>query len=142
MWGLLRFRGELLWAAAAVPTPAWGGWAASAVPTEPQCPGPALLQPVGVDLAQHSQQVPPHHCAGTRQRPEILPLPFMPGAWHLDSDRDATGDYLSETPTYFGLVLIPLSLQKLVNSDLAEEGVSEEAEFSNIVLENWDKILE
>lgn len=40
-----------------------------------------------------------------------------------------------------GLVLIPLSLWKLVNSDLAEEGVSEEEEFSNIALENWDKIL-
>lgn len=50
----------------------------------------------------------------------------------LDSDRKAADAYLiNKDPTYVGPVLISLSLGKLVNKDLAMEGVLEKADLYN-----------
>ncbi|XP_053564857.1 BTB/POZ domain-containing protein KCTD2 [Bombina bombina] len=109
------------------------------------CPGPrSSRSPVPHDGSRHPQakwvrlNVGGTYFLSTKQTLSREPKSFLyrlcqeePG---LDSDKDETGAYLIDRdPTYFGPILNYLRHGKLIlNKELSEEGVLEEAEFYNI----------
>ena len=66
--------------------------------------------------------------------PETFFFPMCQENWDLSSTKDETGAYLIDRdPQYFGTILNYLRHGKLVlDKDISEEGVLEEAEFFNI----------
>ena len=66
--------------------------------------------------------------------PETFFFPMCQENWDLSSTKDETGAYLIDRdPKYFGTILNYLRHGKLVlDKDISEEGVLEEAEFFNI----------
>ena len=66
--------------------------------------------------------------------PETFFFPMCQENWDLSSTKDETGAYLIDRdPKYFGTILNYLRHEKLVlDQDISEEGVLEEAEFFNI----------
>ena len=66
--------------------------------------------------------------------PETFFFPMCKEKWDLSSTKDETGAYLIDRdPEYFGTILNYLRHGKLVlDKDVSEEGVLEEAEFFNI----------
>ena len=66
--------------------------------------------------------------------PETFFFPMCQEKWDLSSTKDETGAYpIDRDPQYFGPILNYLRYGKLVlDNDVSEEGVLEEAEFFNI----------
>ncbi|XP_032648852.1 BTB/POZ domain-containing protein KCTD2 [Chelonoidis abingdonii] len=135
------------------PSPVLGGIPVPPGPPSPRLPGPACS---GGGLSPRSSEpsVPDRPGSGskwvrlnvggtyfvsTRQTLCREPKSFLcrlccQDGPELSSDKDETGAYLIDRdPTYFGPILNYLRHGKLIiNKELAEEGVLEEAEFYNI----------
>ncbi|XP_006136472.2 BTB/POZ domain-containing protein KCTD2 [Pelodiscus sinensis] len=135
------------------PSPVLGGIPVPPGPPSPRLPGPASS---GGGLSPRSSEPPVPDRPGsgskwirlnvggtyfvsTRQTLCREPKSFLcrlccQDGPELGSDKDETGAYLIDRdPTYFGPILNYLRHGKLIlNKELAEEGVLEEAEFYNI----------